>query len=100
MQDTYYGHRTYQLESGPFSENFKIVSTGVIFRGIFDRAHYEGKSDDGGVSRKALQSRILVSVLPDDLVKGLKIERVGDGVEYTFNKSGFDSEGVPVLWLV
>lgn len=92
-------HRSNQIEKSPSSELFQIEG-GSTFYGIFDDSHVEDNADDGHITQKKLNPRIIVSEIPSGLVsRSSKIFRENGADSYVFKFAGKDSEGLPILWL-
>lgn len=92
-------HRAAQIQNSPSSELFTIQG-GSTFYGIFDNAHFENEKDRGNFQGKKRMPMIMVAEEPDGLTPGVSIIVREDGVTtYTFQQTGSDQEGVPILWL-
>ncbi len=89
--------RADMIELDPSSETFNIVG-GPTFIGIFDDAYEINQADGGNVSQRSTCPAIMVSEIPDGLIKGTIINRE-DGDSFTWRRSGTDSQGVNVIWL-
>jgi len=94
----YDGHRAFQVENGPFSQEFTTTPGGDTFRGTLDHSHVEDNKDDGNVRQKTRKMRILVGTVPAFIDEGVKIADV-DGRDRTVSEVDLDLMGVPVIWL-
>lgn len=98
--DLLHQQRSDMIELSPFSELFSVVSPAETFSGIFERAIYQGKEDDGNVRNNFMRPLIIVSEVPSFLSEGESVVKRENGEEYTFSFSDHDDEGVPILWLI
>ena len=92
--------RKNQVEESPSSEEFSVVDSIETFKGIFDRALFQSKTDEGNVRGNYMRPLIMVSTIPSFLVEEDSVIVRENGESYTFKYADKDEEGVPVLWLV
>lgn len=98
-RDIFNSHKVFQVEQGPFSEEFEITG-GSKFKGIFDRCYKEGPQDKGNVVNRKLEARILCASVPIGMIPRVTNITRESGETYIFSYAGIDDEGISYLWLI